>query len=303
VENLCINMGFRKAQASQAILGYLLILPAVGVVGATLFFPIVRALVTSFYDVDLIRRTVIFKGFANYVLLARSAEFWWAALRTAYFSIVSIAIELLLGYFIATLLNRPFKGRGIIRTIMILPWAVPTVVNGVIWKWIYNPNFGALNGLLYQLGFIDQYIPWLNNPFRAMNLVIIADVWKMTPFCALLLLAALQTIPRDIIEASRIDGAGTARIHLRIILPLLKPMILVILVVRTIDTFRVFDIIYVLTRGGPAGGTTVLGYLVYKEAFEFLRLGTGAAISVSITLLVAALGVLYYKWFYKPELG
>jgi len=294
-------MRIKKRRIGEALFGYSLALPALLAVGVILFWPIVHTLRLSFYDVNLIKGMTRFVAFRNFISLVKSADFRLAIGRTAYFSLVSILIELVLAYLIANLLNKNFRGRGILRTIVILPWAIPTVVNGVIWKWIYNPSFGALNGLLYQFGFIKEYIPWLTDPFRAMNMVILADVWKMTPFCAILMLAALQTVPRDIVEAAKVDGAGVVRVHFNIILPFLKPMILVILVIRTIDTFRAFDIIYVLTRGGPAGGTTVLGYLVYKEAFEFLRFGSASAISVVIALFVGVLAMVYYKSLHTQE--
>jgi ABC-type sugar transport system permease subunit len=193
------------------------------------------------------------------------------------------------------MLNENFKGRGLIRALIIIPWAIPTIVNGVLWRWIYQPNFGALNGLLYQLGIIDSYKNWLAKPFLAMNMTILADAWHMTPFYVLLILAGLQGIPGSLYEAARVDGASWFRQLWHITLPLLKPTFLVILVVRTIETFRVFDIIYALTGGGPGDGTKVIGYYAYEQTFRFMDFGTGAAVSIIITLSVLFLAVAYIR--------
>jgi ABC-type sugar transport system permease subunit len=188
-----------------------------------------------------------------------------------------------------------------LRALILIPWAIPTVVNGTIWKYIFDANYGALSGLLFSLGLIKEYIPFLGSPFLALNSVILADVWNMTPFVALILLAGLQSVPEEVIEAARVDGAESFKILFKIILPLLKPTILVVLILRTLGAFKVFDIIYVLTHGGPANGTKVLSYLTYQESFEFLNFGYGAALSYSITIFTAILAILYLKFLYQEE--
>lgn len=221
--------------------------------------------------------------------------------RTLYFVVVSITVEMLLGLIVATVLHENFKGRAVMRAIILIPWAIPTIVNGVLWRWIYQPNFGALNGLLSQMGLIDNYVNWLARPLLAMNMVIVADAWHMTPFYVLLILAGLQGIPESLYEAARVDGASWLQQLYRITLPLLRPTFLVLLVIRTIETFRVFDIIYALTRGGPGGGTKVLGYYAYEQTFSFLDFGVGSAVSIIITLCVLMLAILYIRLLNRDE--
>ncbi|MBK8051370.1 MAG: sugar ABC transporter permease [Anaerolineales bacterium] len=171
-----------------------------------------------------------------------------------------MSIELVLGIGLALLIHAKPYGWQFLRASLIIPWAVPTIVNGTLWRWIYNADYGALNGLLYQLGIIEKYVPWLIEPWRAMNLVIIADVWHSVPFVALILQAALAALPLEIEEAAAVDGANAWQRLWRIRLPLLRSAILVALIIRTVEAFRVFDLLYVITQGGPAFGTVTISY-------------------------------------------
>ena len=170
-----------------------------------------------------------------------------------------------------------------------------------MFRWIYNADYGALNGLLFQLGAIDKYVPWLNDPFAAMNWVIVADVWHSTPFVVLIMMAAMAGIPGELYEAARIDGASRWQSFWHITLPTLKGAILVVLVVRTVEAFRVFDIIYVLTGGGPANGTLVISYVAYQETFRFFNLGRGAAVSFLISLFVMLVALVYLRLLSDPQ--
>jgi ABC-type sugar transport system permease subunit len=200
-----------------------------------------------------------------------------------------------LGFLIALVLNQKFVGRGFVRAFILLPWAIPTIVNGILWEWIYNANYGALNGLLFQLGMIDNYKNWLGEPWLALNMIIIADTWKMTPFYVILYLAGLQTIPRELYDSAKIDGAGIWKRFLHITLPMLKPIILVILVLRTMQAFKVFDIIYIMTKGGPSGGTMVISFYTYIESFGNLNFGYGSAMSFIIAVIIISIAALYKK--------
>ncbi|MBC7216905.1 MAG: sugar ABC transporter permease [Candidatus Caldatribacterium sp.] len=272
-----------------------LILPSFVFIGLILFYPMGLSFYLSLFQVDLTRKGAgtPFVGLANYVDILKSSYFWSSVGRTAYFTVVSIAIEMVIGLFIALLLNEKFKGRGVLRSLLLLPWALPITVDAIMWKWIFNANYGVFNALLTQLGIIEKYQPWLTKPWSAMHCVIVADVWKVTPLVALLLLAGLQTIPRELYEAAYVDGAGWFRTLWKITLPLLGPTITVVLVLRTLDAFRVFDIVYVMTQGGPANATKVISFLTYQEAFKFLHFSRGAALSYIITLIVALLAYLY----------
>jgi ABC-type sugar transport system permease subunit len=178
---------------------------------------------------------------------------------------------------------------------------MPTIVNGAMWRWIYNGNFGALNGILLQLGIIKHYVPWLTLPNEAMNLVILADVWHMMPFVALILQAALATIPVDLEEAAAVDGANALQRFWSIRLPMLRPAILVALIVRTVDAFRVFDIAYIITNGGPAFKTVTITYLTYLNTFSYGKQGTGAALSFLISFFTLVMAFIFIRFLYHPE--
>ncbi|MCS7241196.1 MAG: sugar ABC transporter permease [Candidatus Caldatribacterium sp.] len=282
-------------QRRETLFALLLILPAFAFIGIIIFYPMVLSFRLSLFQVDLTRKGTgtPFVGLANYIDIFTSNYFWSSIGRTTYFTVVSIAIEMVLGLFVALLLNEKFWGRGILRSLLLLPWALPITVDAIMWKWIFNANYGAFNALLTQLGILARYQPWLTRPWSAMHCVIIADVWKVTPLVALLLLAGLQTIPRELYEAAYVDGAGWFRSFWKITIPLLKPTMTVVLVLRTLDAFRVFDIVYVMTQGGPANATKVISFLTYQEAFKFLHFSRGAALSYIITLIVALLAYLY----------
>src|SRR5512145_758659 len=206
--------------------------------------------------------------------------FWETIGRTLYFTTVSVGLELTLGLAIAQLIHSRPWGWKFLRFSLIIPWAVPTIVNGAMWRWIYSADFGALNGLLMQLGLIEHYIPWLSLPNMAMNLVIVADIWHTMPFVALVLQAALATLPEDLDEAAAVDGANAWQRFWQIRVPLLRPAILVALIVRTVDVFRVFDIVYILTSESHAYKTLTITYLTYLNSFAFGKQGTDAALSL-----------------------
>jgi ABC-type sugar transport system permease subunit len=274
----------------------LLLIPSLIVVFGIVVYPLGRTLYTSFFDVNSpFPGHYPFLGLGNYRRTFSNPAFWAAIRRTAYFTVVSTWFELLLGMLLALLLNARFHGRGVLRAIVILPWALPTIVNGLMWRWIFNPEYGALNALLTQLHVISNYRSWLGSPFLALNMVIGADVWKTTPLAAFLLLAGLQTIPRELHEAARVDGAGAIRGFFRVTLPLLVPSILIILVVRTIEAFKVFDIIYIMTRGGPANGTQSIAYYAYIQAFSNQLFGYGSALAYVIALFILGFALIYMR--------
>ena len=213
--------------------------------------------------------------------------------RTLYFTFVSVGIEILLGVLVALLLNREFAGRTFVRAIMVLPWALPTIVNAMMWRLIYNPEFGSLNALLSQLGLIDSYRSWLGTPGTAMNMVILADVWKNYPLVAIIVLAALQTIPRELYEAADIDGAGPWVKFWKVTFPAILGPLSVALILRMIEAFKVFDIIYLMTRGGPADTTKSVSFFVYQESFAYLRAGSGASYAVTVALTSAVMIAIY----------
>lgn len=263
--------------------------PALALMAVVTAYPAVYVLYLSLRRRLLIFDVSTFVGLDNYRFLLKDGRFWNALWNTAYFTVLSVGLELSLGLGIAMLLNRSFRLKGTVRALVLVPWAIPTVVSARMWEWIYHADFGLLNHLL------GAKINWLGDPFWALNAAVFMDVWKTTPFVVILLTAGLQVIPRELYQAAAVDGAGAWAMFRRITLPLLTPVILVVLIFRTLDAFRVFDAVYVLTGGGPANATETLSIYAYKVLFQTLQFGYGSALSVVVFLCVGALSVLYLR--------
>jgi len=272
---------------------WLLMLPLLVVMVAVIGWPLADTVRLSFTDARLVGTSGHFVGVDNYARMLASSNFRSTLTTTALFAVISVAAEMVLGVAAALLLNQNFHGRAIVRALMILPWALPTVVNATLWRLIYNPEYGALNAALTQLGLIDGYRSWLGEPATALAAIIVADCWKNFPLVALIALAALQAVPREMNAAALVDGAGPLARFRFVILPYLAGPLMVALVLRTIEAFKVFDIIWVMTRGGPANSTRTLSILVYQEAFSFQRAGSGASLALIVTLLITVLAVAY----------
>jgi multiple sugar transport system permease protein/N,N'-diacetylchitobiose transport system permease protein len=293
-----------RAARSQARLAAVLLLPAAVAVFGVVLYPAGRALVISFYDVNSpFAGDYPFVGLRNYTEILRDSRIWTAVGHTLYFTVVSTFAELVFGLGLALLLAAPLRLRWLFRGIVILPWALPTIVTGAMWRLILNAEYGVANAVLTQLGVQDEYRSWLGtNPFLALNMVVVADVWKNTSLVAFFLLAGLHTIPRELYEVARVDGAGPVRSFLRITLPLLTPTIAVVLVLRTIEAFKVFDIIYVMTGGGPASGTQTITFFTYLQAFSAQRFSYGAALAYLTVLAILLLALLYLRLLRQNEL-
>ena len=292
----------RTLAQQDALIGFGLILPSFLIILGISLQPILSTLYLSLFEVPRgINVQQTFVGLGNYAALLGEPIFWATLGRTLHFTVVSVGLELILGLAIAQLIHAHPPGWQFLRTSLIIPWAVPTIVNGTMWRWIYNADYGALNGLLLQLGLIDKYIPWLTLPNVAMNLVILADIWHSVPFIALILQAALATLPADLEEAASVDGATALQYFWFIRLPLLRPAILVALIIRTVEAFRVFDIVYVITNGGPANGTVTISFLTYLEMFSFGHAGRGSALSFLISIFTLVLAFIYIRMLYRPE--
>jgi len=258
-------------------------------------YPLVNTVKLAFTDARLTGRQSLVKwvGLENFGYVLTDPDFGAAFLRTLHFTFLSVASEILLGVLVALLLNRRFVGRAIVRALLVLPLALPTIVNAIMFRLIYNPEYGSWNALLLKLGLIDAYRSWLGETGTAMNMVILADVWKNYPLVTLIVLAALQTIPRELYEAAAIDGAGAWVRFWKVTFPGILGPLSVALILRMIDSFKVFDIIYVMTRGGPADATKTISFFVYQESFAYLRAGSGAAYALVVTMASAVLIALY----------
>jgi ABC-type sugar transport system permease subunit len=281
---------------------WLLVLPSLAVILGVTLWPIIYTFILSFFHAPTgINQVRTFVGLGNYIEMLKDQTFWETIGRTMYFTVVSVSVEMVLGMAVALLIHSHPWGWKFLRFSLIIPWAVPTIVNGAMWRWIYSADFGALNGLLTQLGLIKHYIPWLSLPNLAMPLVILADVWHMMPFVALILQAALATLPIDLDEAAAVDGANAFQRFLQIRLPLLRPAILVALIARTVDAFRVFDIVYIITSSGPANKTLTITYLTYLNSFPWGKQGTGAALSFLISVFTISMALIFIRFLYRPE--
>jgi multiple sugar transport system permease protein len=282
---------------SERTWGYLLASPAFLLVGLVAIAPIAAALWLSLHRRLPVFGVDEFVGAWNYLQLWSDDRFWAACRTTLYFTALSVAAELLLGFGLALLLDGLTNGMGgsprWAQVMIVVPWAIPTVVSAQIWAWLYQPDYGLLNYLLHQAGLIARAIDWLADPDWAIHAAIVMDVWKTAPFAALLLLAGLKTVPRDLYAAARVDGAGRWRQFRHITLPLLMPVVVIVLIFRTMDAVRVFDAVFVLTGGGPGNSTETLSIYAYKTLFQTLQFGYGAALATAMFLIVAALSCLY----------
>ncbi|EGJ31140.1 MULTISPECIES: sugar ABC transporter permease [Moorena] len=272
--------------AQEQRTGWLLVTPALLLLLLVYGYPILRSFWLSLFTKNLgTQLQPVFSGLNNYGRMMGDGRFWQSLWNTVIFTSVSVALELVLGIAIALILNQTFKGRGIVRTIAILPWALPTALIGLVWAWMFNDQFGVWNDILLRLGIIQDGINWLGYPTTAMMAVIAADVWKTTPFISILLLAGLQSIPQDLYEAHALDGATPWQSFKQITLPLLTPQILISLLFRFAQAFGVFDLIKVMTGGGPGGATEVVSLYIYTTVMDYLDFGYGAALVV-VTFLI-----------------
>jgi multiple sugar transport system permease protein len=280
----------------EGLLAFLLLAPAMAVILGVLVFPMVSSLGLSFTNLKLTDpssgRLI---GVANYAAALGDPLLSAAIGRTLIFALSTVIVETCLGLLVAMLLNQKFRGRAFVRGLVILPWALPYVVNGIMWKWIFDANYGAFNAALSQLGIIRDYKIWFGDPAAAMAFVVVANIWKETPVAIILVLAALQSIPTDLYEAAAIDGARGLRVFFSITLPILKPIVMSLIVIKTIWALKEFDLIFIMTKGGPANGTNMFSYYIYQNTFQFLNFGYGSALAYLLTILAIGMSVAYMK--------
>lgn len=268
-------------------------LPLAAFILIFVFSPIIGTFWTSFSrDIIFLKKKFIL--FENYRELLSDAGFWQSLRFTILFICVSVPLELIFGVLFAVLLNQDIPMRGILRAAVLIPWAIPSVISGRIWELIYNYNYGLANFVITGLGFSDGPVNFLGTNLGAFAAIVLADVWKTVPFVAIIVLAGLQAVPQDLYSQAKIDRANFVQAFFRITLPLLKPVLVVSLLFRTIDSLRVFDVIYVLTGGGPGGSTTSLSIYAYKY-FLGGDFGYGSAVSIMLFIISLTLSVFYVK--------
>lgn len=270
---------------------WILMTPALLLLALVYLYPILRAFWLSLFTRNLgTQLKPEFSGLFNYGRMMGDGRFWQTFGTTAIFTTASVLTELVIGMGIALILNHAFRGRSIVRTSAILPWALPTALIGLAWAWIFNDQFGVVNDILMRLGLIKTGINWLGEPTLALLAVIFADVWKTTPFISILLLAGLQSISPDLYEAHALDGASAWQSFRQITVPLLMPQIVISMLFRFAQAFGIFDLIQVMTGGGPGGATEVVSLYIYATIMRYLDFGYGAALVV-VTFLLLVLAV------------
>ena len=268
-----------------------------------LFFVVTFAFYPILYSVYLSLHKIVlglpslgrpFIGIDNYLRLLQDRVALHSLMNTLVFVFTTTCFEILCGLIIALVINRHFKGRGIVRAAILVPWAIPTVVSSQMWRFICNDNYGLLNYIIFGND-THMYAAWLAHPATAFAAIVVADIWKTSSFAGLLILAGLQLIPDELYRAARIDGASRWQQFRRITLPLIKPAILIALLFRTVDAFRVFDLVFVMTQGGPADSTNVLQFYGYKKIFTEGLMGYGSTISVCVFIISLVVSLLYIR--------
>ena len=292
--------GWSAPNEPQPFLFFVLNSPAILLLLGLVLYPIVYSFWLSLHAYNLRQpHRVHFIGLDNYATVMSSDQFWAAAGNTALFCAGSISLTVILGTLLALLLNESFPGRGILRAVMLLPWAIPPVVNGLIWQWLLDGQHGLINALLLGAGLISEPQAWLSQTSTAMPALILAQVWNHVPFVAVVMLAALQTVPEELYDSARLEGAGVLQRFRHITLPWLSHALLLVLVTQTMVALRTFDIIYVLTGGGPGSATTVIAWLTYVTTFNLTDFGRGNAYAYLIALVTLGLSLLYIRMLWK----
>jgi multiple sugar transport system permease protein len=291
---------FFSAQNKRELLPLLCIAPALAVLLALSIYPLIYSVTISLQKET---STGVVWSLANFTRLASDNFFLTAMAHTFVYAAAALTCEFLLGLGLALLLNQQIRGRGLFRASLLIPMMLPAVVVGVVWRLMLNPNFGAINGTLKQFGVNTENLTWTASPQLAMLAVIVVDVWQWTPFVFLVLLAGLQAIPQEPYEAALIDGSSRWQTFWHVTLPLLKPSILIVLLLRTMDLLRVFDQIFILTEGGPGFATETISLYIYRTAFRFFDFGYAAAMSFVLLVLTNIISAIYIRFLQAKEVG
>lgn len=278
----------------RQMIGMAFVMPTILVIATILVYPVIQSFVLSFGNSSIDgSEPYRFVGLQHYAALLQTERFWNALSVTMIFTVLSIPLELILGIGLALLMNEHFKGKGIARLAVLFPWALPTALNTLMWRWMYNTDYGLFNGVALQTGLASRPINWLGDETLAMVSMVIVAVWKTSSFMALIILAGLQSIPRELYEAGRMDGMTHWQEFRQITLPLLTGPILVALIIRSMDAMRTFELPFNLTDGGPVTATESLSLYAYKVIFDFLDFNFGAAVVVIQFLVIFVLSLIY----------
>lgn len=282
---------------------YATILPVLLVVAVFTVYPLFHSVYLSVHENVLTRPLDNdFVGLQNFREVVGGYYFWRSLWSTAVFAAMAVAAVTLYGLGVALLLNQPaVLGSTLLKVVVLLPWAIPSVISGIIWRWIFDGDYGVLNGLLLVTGVVERYVPWMSQTLTARVCMVIAHVWKQGPLAAVFLLAALQVIPAELYDAVRMDGAGRWNAFRFVTVPYLKATLALVLIYETIVAVATFDLVYVMTGGGPADATAIIGWYAYTEIFRFLNLGHGAALAIILGVLLLGLVMIYLRLLRSEE--
>ena len=290
LERISRRFGYDERSAA------LLLLPVLAVLLAVAVYPILYSFYTSLYDINLTRPwRRPFVGLGNYARVFADPNFWIAVNRTTVYTVVTVTATTVLAVAVALLLNEAFPGRRLLAALVLLPWATPSIVNGLMWKWIYDPGYGLLNGILTQLGLLDRYTVWLGDPDKTILMIANAAIWKQMPLAAILILVTMKAIPDDLYKAAEVDGAGVFQRFWHVTLPALKPGLMLVLVYETMISIRHFDLFLIMTQGGPGDASYTLSWQIYVETFRNLKFGIGAALSYILALATFGLSYAFIR--------
>lgn len=295
--------GFVTKKWSDRQTALVLILPPALFLLSFTLYPILRVFWMSLHQISVSEPWLgkPFIGFDNYIQAFHDGRFWNSLRFTLSFTFLTVIFELILGLYLATVANTRFRFRGLARAAILFPWVLPTITNALTWRWMFNQDYGLINGLLLWIGIIHKPLNWLGDSTLAYAAICIVSIWKTSSFMALILLAGLQTIPGSLVEAARIDGANRLQILFRITLPLLRNVILVAVVLRTLATMQAFDLMYGLTQGGPGNDTESLPMYIHSTTFVDMQWGYGSALGVLLFVFLLALSAVYVKLLYDPD--
>jgi multiple sugar transport system permease protein len=277
---------------------FLLIAPAIILLALYAAYPVLRTLMLAFFQKNMDSNfSTNFIGLGNFIAVFNDSHYWSVIWNTFQLTIACTLLEAILGLSFALLAHRHFAMKGAFRTALLIPWALPTAVMALGWSWIFKDTGGVLNDILIRLNIVSSEVNWLGSPATALISIVIADVWKTTPFVYIIILAGLQTIPESVYEAAEIDGATKLHAFKRITIPLLKPYIIIALFFRSIQTFGIFDLVFILTGGGPGGSTETIALYIYQTYMRYMDIGYGSALIVITFIMVAVPFLLFYLFF------
>jgi len=275
-----------------------MMLPAIIFILFVMVFPVIYSFVMSFFDWRL-GKTPKFIGIENFVSIFKIPDIAHSVWITILFALVVTLLAIVFGLFLAVLLNMDLRGSNFLMAILLIPWALPPVVVGLMWKWIFNPRLGTFNNILIAMGLLGNFREWQSEPWPAFIIIVVTTVYKVLPLTVFLLSASLKTIPKELYEAADVDGMSPVGRFFSITLPLVRPSMVIVFILLSVETFKAFDLIYVLTRGGPGNFTSVLNYISYLYSFTFMKFGLGAAIAFFVSFLIIIVSIFYYRLTYR----